>query len=162
MALHAIRNVALFSIVAYFALISNVSQMSFRTFFVFWDNVRIRNSVMIVFHVILIVGMIRYIENISLNGYFDFDQNERKEEYDGGVSLRNFPTKAADFLEYNKIKGRFFNDFNSGAYLLGRAYPNIQVFIDGRTELYGSRFFEDYKRIGEGDVQLFSQLQHLS
>jgi len=113
---------------------------------------------MIVFHVILVVGMIRHMENISLNGYFDFDKYERKGEYDGGVSLRNFPTKAVDFLEHHKIKGHFFNDFNSGAYLLGRVYPNIKVFIDGRTELYGPRFFTDYQRISNGDTKLFSQL----
>jgi hypothetical protein len=69
-------------------------------------------------------------------GYYDFDKFERKMEY-GGVSLRNYPYKAADFLVANKIKGNFFNDFNSGAYLLGRASPDIKVFIDGRTEVYG-------------------------
>ena len=26
--------------------------------------------------------------------------------------------------------GNFFNDFNSGAYLVGRAFPKIKVFID--------------------------------
>jgi len=58
-----------------------------------------------------------------------------------------YPYKAVDFIVRHKIKANIFNDFNSGAYLIGRTYPNIKVFIDGRTEVYGASFFETYQKI---------------
>ncbi|MBL8013025.1 MAG: tetratricopeptide repeat protein, partial [Candidatus Omnitrophica bacterium] len=63
-------------------------------------------------------------------------------------------------LVENKVKGNFFNDFNSGAYLIGRTYPNIKPFIDGRTEVYGSEFFtKQYLKLwGEGESKLFDEL----
>ncbi|MDZ4242763.1 MAG: tetratricopeptide repeat protein, partial [Candidatus Omnitrophota bacterium] len=78
------------------------------------------------------------------------DKYELKSEF-GGVSQRIYPQKAADFLVDNKVKGNFFNDFNSGAYLVGRTSPDIKVFIDGRTEVYGPAFFKFYQSIWEKD-----------
>ena len=93
---------------------------------------------------------------MSTNGYFDFDTYYRKSEF-FGVSKRVYPYKAVDFLMREKIKGNFFNDFNSGAYLIGRAYPDIKVFIDGRTEVYGAKFFETYQKIWkDGDAKVFA------
>ena len=58
----------------------------------------------------------------------------------------------------NHIKGHFFNDFNSGAYLLGRTFPDIKVFIDGRTEVYGGGFFNAYLQIWEkGNMEVFEK-----
>jgi hypothetical protein len=94
--------------------------------------------------------------NTAQNGYFDYDTYERKSEF-WGVSKKVFPYRPVDFLVKNQIKGNFFNDFNSGAYLIGRTYPNIKVYIDGRTEVYGGDFFEKhYQKIWrEGDKKIF-------
>jgi len=94
---------------------------------------------------------------MTSNGYFDFDNYNRKSEF-FGVSKRSYPYKAVDFLLREKIKGNFFNDFNSGAYLVGRVHPNIKVFIDGRTEEYGAKFFESYQKIWqEGNAKVFAE-----
>jgi hypothetical protein len=50
-----------------------------------------------------------------------------------------------------------FNDFNSGSYLIGHAYPRRQVFIDGRTEFYGPKFFHDYVDIGDGKASRIAE-----
>jgi len=76
----------------------------------------------------------------------------------GGISQRSYPNKAADFLVENKVKGNFFNDFNSGAYLLGRTFPDIKVFIDGRTEVYGAAYFLEYQKMWDkGNTELFEK-----
>ena len=103
----------------------------------------------------LMFWMFNFGLQMSGNGYFDFDTYNRKSEF-FGVSKRVYPYKAVDFLLRQHIKGNFFNDFNSGAYLVGRASPDIKVFIDGRTEVYGAEFFETYQKIWqEGNAKVF-------
>ena len=159
MALGAVRNVGFFSVIAYVAIIKNLNQMSWMPFVnLRFLGFKVQHGTAVLLHIILVVWMIQYMESLSLRGYFDFDNFKRKQEYAGGVSLRNFPYKAVDFLVQNNIQGNFFNDFNSGAYLLGRAHPHIKVFIDGRTEVYGSKFYLDYNAIARGDTKLFDRL----
>jgi len=155
--LSAVRNVAFFAFVAYFAILAN-SQFIYAQQFLLpqWNNDRFKNVCSVVLKCVLIFWIIQYMEARSLHGYYDFDRYERKSEH-GGVSLRNYPTKAVDFLVTQGIKGRFFNDFNSGAYLIGRTYPDIKVFIDGRTEVYGGEYFKNYSKIWRGDTKLFDE-----
>jgi len=153
----ALRNIVFFAFAAYFAFLANTLDISFTDFVPKgFRNDRWRAVWSAVLAGFFIVWAIDYGGKSTLRGYYDFDRNERKSEY-GGMSLRNFPIKAADFLVKNKITGNFFNDFNSGAYLLGRTFPNIKVFIDGRTEVYGGRFYERYRNIWEGDKQSFDE-----
>ncbi len=58
-------------------------------------------------------------------------------------SLRNFfPVKAVEILKAKGLsKKRVFNDYAWGGYLIWNGFP---VFIDGRTEIYGPKFFSDY------------------
>jgi hypothetical protein len=60
------------------------------------------------------------------------------------------PVSAADFVEANGIKGRMFNSFDDGGYLIYRFWPNRKVFIDGRDDMYGDRFLADFMDIYEG------------
>ena len=155
--LSALRNIVFFAFAAYFAFLSNVQYIHARELFpARWNDEKFRQMTSAVLKVIFIFWIAGYGEAQLLRGYFDFDRFERKSEY-RGVSLRNFPYKAADFLVTNGIKGNFFNDFNSGAYLIGRAYPDVKVFIDGRTEVYGAGFFKKQQAIWEGDEQMFEE-----
>lgn len=70
-----------------------------------------------------------------------------------GVAENRYPNEAADFLLHEPFPKRIFNDFNSGAYLIGRVYPERQVYIDGRTELYGPDFFEAYVKLCRGHAR---------
>ena len=155
--LAAVRNMVFFAFAAYFAFLANFQYMTDEDFLPFkWNNEKFRALFSIILKAALIVWIAQYADRLALRGYYDFDRYERKSEY-GGLSQRNFAHAAADFLVTNKIKGNFFNDFNSGAYLLGRAAPDIKVFIDGRTELYGGEFFKTYQKIWKGDTELFEQ-----
>ncbi len=46
------------------------------------------------------------------------------------------PDRAAAFAEINGIRGRLFNTYRFGGYLLWRFYPKPIVFIDGRADAY--------------------------
>lgn len=99
---------------------------------------------------------------LSIKGFLnqaDFDfQNWRLESKLWGTNKHAYPTGAVEFLKKNGLRGNVFNDFNSGAYLIGNAYPDIRVFIDGRTEFYGPDFFKDYNAVLDGDWDTFQKL----
>jgi len=53
-------------------------------------------------------------------------------EYRADVTF-SVPEGAADFLSTTDIKGRMFNEWGFGGYLIWRLYPDKKVFIDGRA-----------------------------
>jgi len=157
--LGAIRNIVFFAIAAFFVIIANFQDFEMdKKIKSFLKSPKMLLSISMGAKIGLIFLMLNVLNTISLRGYFDFDQFQRKEEYQGGVSLRNFPYKAASFLVDNKIQGKFFNDFNSGAYLIGRCFPHIRVFIDGRTEVYGAEYFKKYKSAFDGNVEILEDV----
>ncbi len=145
--LAARRNIVFFSFVAYLVCMTNTAFVRFKDISpIQFLNEKFKSINGVLMKLLLCLWMINYGAGLSDQGYYDFDKYERKSEF-WGISQRNFPTKAADFLVKNKIRGNFYNDFNSGAYLLGRCFPNIKVFMDGRTEVYGADFFKRYQKI---------------
>ncbi len=154
--LAAIRNLIFFAFGAYIVFMVNTASIQWRDIIPFtFANDKFKYITGIFAKLLLTCWMVNTGLDLSVNGYFDYSTYERKSEF-WGVSKRNYPTKAVDFLVKNKVKANIFNDFNSGAYLVGRTHPNIKVFIDGRTEQYGSAFFEQYQKIWkEGDRKLF-------
>jgi len=155
--LAAVRNMAYFAFAAYLVFMSNISSIDPRQVI----PIRIKDSkfvdtVGLVLKVMLLVWILQYIISASGHGYFDFDRYERKSEF-GGISQRNFPQRAVDFLVDNHVRGNMFNEFNSGAYVVGRCFPDIRVYIDGRTEVYGPEFFKRYLKIVHGEDLEFLQ-----
>ncbi len=55
------------------------------------------------------------------------------------------PTGAVDYLKEYDSTSVLFNDYNWGGYFIF-ALPDVPVFVDGRTDLYGDDFLEDYVR----------------
>ena len=145
--LAAKRNIVFFSFTAYLVCMTNIAGFRFQEISpVEFVNKKFKSINGVLLKVLLCLWMINYGAGLADQGYYDFDKYERKSEF-WGISQRNYPTRAADFLVKNKVRGNFYNDFNSGAYLLGRCFPNIKVFIDGRTEEYGADFFKRYQKI---------------
>lgn len=58
-----------------------------------------------------------------------------------------FPARAAAFLEAQKLPAPLFNSYDFGGYLIWRLYPQYRVYIDGRTDLYGRPFFDQFLAI---------------
>ena len=147
--LAAVRNMIFFAFAAYLVFVTNALTISLR------DMVPIRISdkkfihiLSITAKILLLVWILRFGSAVSMNGYFDLDTFEWKSEF-GGISQRGYPYRAVDFLADNNIQGNFLNGFNTGAYLIGRCFPDIKVFIDGRTEVYGPDFFKYYRDLWE-------------
>jgi len=57
---------------------------------------------------------------------------------------KEFPVKALASLTGPQGPGRVFTYDQWGDYLIYNLYPHRQVFIDGRSDFYGSRFVEKY------------------
>lgn len=45
----------------------------------------------------------------------------------------NYPATAVNFLKEHNVRGNIFNDYNFGGYLIWHLWPDISVYIDGRT-----------------------------
>ena len=152
----AARNMVFFAIAAYLVFMANVMTIVWQNIIpIYFSQKKFKFITSIMLKGMLIFWILDQGVKISDNGYYDFDTFERKSEF-WDVSKRSFPYHAVDFLVTNQIKGNFYNDFNSGAYLIGRCFPNIKVYIDGRTEEYGAKFFERYLKIWrDGDGKTF-------
>jgi hypothetical protein len=57
-----------------------------------------------------------------------------------------FPVRAVAEARAAKLEGRMFNNFIWGGYLL-HAWPEQRVFIDGGTDHYGEKLFNEYIQI---------------
>ena len=67
---------------------------------------------------------------------------------------KNFPVAATEFLIREHPPAPIFNYYDWGGYFIAKLYPQYRVFIDGRTDLYGTLMdtFSDTAR-GEGNWQ---------
>ncbi len=55
---------------------------------------------------------------------------------------RNYPATTTNFLKEHDIRGKIFNTYGYGGYLIWHLWPDIPVFIDGRTPtVYDQDFF---------------------
>lgn len=157
--LQAARNMAFFALASYLVIMTNFMNVSYKDVvplrftekkFMYLTSTAVK--------LLFLIWIFQLTAEAAGRRYYDFDAYEYKSEY-GGVSQNSFPDKAVDFLVKNDIRGNFFNDFNSGAYLVGNAFPGIKVFIDGRTEVYGGKFFERYQKIWDrGETQLLEPM----
>ena len=156
--IQAARNVAFFALAAFMVIITNVINISYKDIIPLrFTDKKFMHLTSAIVKLLFLAWILQSAGDYALRGYYDLDKYERKSEF-GGVSLRSYPDKAVDFLVRNDIHGNFFNDFNSGAYLVGRVFPKIKVFIDGRTEVYGGKFFARYQKLWEeGDSALFEE-----
>lgn len=147
----AIRNMPFFAVAAYMVIVSNLVHLSTKDFIPLkFTQAKFRYLTQCFLSLLFVSWFINYYSGIASKKYYDFDQYAFKSAF-GGISLAMYPDKAVDFLVEQQIKGNFLNEFNSGAYLLGRTFPDIKVFIDGRTEVYGKDFFEKYYPIWQKD-----------
>lgn len=55
-----------------------------------------------------------------------------------------FPQAAASFIATTHPPAPLLNHYNWGGYFIWRLYPEYQVFIDGRADVYGDAFMNDF------------------
>ncbi|MDX6770666.1 MAG: tetratricopeptide repeat protein [Elusimicrobiota bacterium] len=68
------------------------------------------------------------------------------------------PDGAMDFVEKSGLKGRQLNDILFGGFMIWRWHPQRPVFVDGRLEVYGPAFLEEYRRMTEAPTALWDEL----
>jgi len=62
-------------------------------------------------------------------------------------SQHGYPAAGAEYVRAHFAGQRMFNDYNSGGYLIYKLYPDVPVFVDGRTDFYGNDLLKDYFHI---------------
>jgi hypothetical protein len=72
-----------------------------------------------------------------------------------GLISAETPVQATQVLLEKNLPGRVFNSMSFGSYLIWAAYPQYQVFVDSRIELFSEKVWMDYLNISnaEGDWQ---------
>ena len=65
---------------------------------------------------------------------------------------KTVPVKAVQFISDAGIKGRSFSVYHYGGYLINQFYPEQLVFIDGRADLYGDKFIQEYLEIAAANA----------
>jgi hypothetical protein len=59
---------------------------------------------------------------------------------------REFPASAIAYIRQHHPPGPIFNSYEWGGYLIWRLYPEYRVFVDGRADVYGDTFLEEFVR----------------
>lgn len=87
-----------------------------------------------------------------------FTQIEVPQDFGLGISSALEPIGASDFIKENNIKGKLFNDYDFGGYLIYALYPKQKVFIDGRIDTYGWDFYlNEYTPFFSGNNEILKQ-----
>jgi hypothetical protein len=75
-----------------------------------------------------------------------------------GVEARG----AADFLAAHGVGSKLFNDYGDGGYLIYRLAPRFKVAVDGRADVYGDRFIDDYLQVYGGAADWKAKFDRLA
>lgn len=62
------------------------------------------------------------------------------------MQARRFPAGAVTYLNTRQPSGPLFNSYDWGGYLIWRLYPRRRVYVDGRPDMYGDRFMDQFIR----------------
>lgn len=60
------------------------------------------------------------------------------------AEAREFPMDGAAFIARNRPPGPLLNHYNWGGYFIWKLYPGHEVFIDGRADVYGDAFMNEF------------------
>ena len=63
------------------------------------------------------------------------------------VEREKFPAAAVEWIQQNRPAPNIYNSYGWGGYLIWKLYPEYQVYIDGRADVYGDAFIENFLEI---------------
>jgi len=147
LALGARRNMDLFAVVAVPIAVINVCGFMDELFGLFkrFNVSRLFAAAQPVASLIIMTGMVYMMLRLATDRYYISDRDLTR--FGFGPAEDAYPVRAANFLEAAGVQGRMFNDPSDGGYLIWRFYPERKVYFDGRWEVYGNRFFENFKHV---------------
>ncbi|HEX9014657.1 MAG TPA: hypothetical protein VF960_01490 [Chloroflexota bacterium] len=59
----------------------------------------------------------------------------------------DYPVQGAQYIKDAGLTGHLFNTYHWGGFLLWKSYPGRSVFIDGRSDMYGSKLVDEYREV---------------
>ncbi|TSC86614.1 MAG: hypothetical protein G01um10147_826 [Microgenomates group bacterium Gr01-1014_7] len=99
---------------------------------------------------------------LILESFFYLNGSYYKYREDGNTLSLKFIESgkgALDFALKNNLPGPIYNNFDIGSYIIYRAYPKYEVFVDGRPEAYPAKFFTDTYIPTQFDYNKFKELE---
>jgi hypothetical protein len=75
------------------------------------------------------------------------------------VEGQRFPTAAVEFMRANRPPQPVYNEYHWGGYLIWKLYPDYRVYIDGRADVYGDAFFEEFMSTHAGEPNWRASLE---
>jgi hypothetical protein len=57
------------------------------------------------------------------------------------------PVAAVEFLKNEYIKGNMFDNDEFGDYIIYASWPEYKVFVDGRSDMYGTEIMKEYLKV---------------
>jgi hypothetical protein len=67
------------------------------------------------------------------------------------IERQKFPAAAMEIIRINQLPQPVYNEYHWGGYLIWKLYPAYKVFIDGRADVYGDAFFEQFMSAHAGE-----------
>ena len=61
-----------------------------------------------------------------------------------------FPVAAVEFIRENRLPQPIFNEYGWGGYMIWKLQPDYRVYIDGRADVYGDAFMEEFLKTHDG------------
>jgi len=68
-------------------------------------------------------------------------------ENQANVERAKYPAAAVEWIQQNRPAPNLYNSYGWGGYLIWKLYPDYLVYIDGRADVYGDAFIEDFLEI---------------
>jgi hypothetical protein len=84
------------------------------------------NAILLAGFLVFMVARVRYVSS-------------RQSE----TEAHKLPAAAVSFIAAQRPPAPILNHYNWGGYFIWKLYPEYQVFIDGRADLYGDAFMDD-------------------
>ena len=63
-------------------------------------------------------------------------------------NTHTYPAAGAEYLRTSLGERQLYNDYEWGGYMIYELFPQVPLFVDGRSDFYRSRIMEDYANIG--------------
>lgn len=110
-------------------------------------------SISAMFGLLLIVESFFY-----LNGdYYKYTDSP----HSVGLNYTEAGKGALDFVLAHNLDGPIYNNFDIGSYIIYKAYPKYQVFVDGRPEAYPAQFFTGIYIPSQSDYNNFKEVEKI-
>lgn len=65
---------------------------------------------------------------------------------------KNFPVAAVQFIRTQGVPQPIYHEYGWGGYLISKLYPEYRVYIDGRADVYGDAFIEQFLKTHDGEA----------